>query len=44
MSLTALAVNCSLKSSPESSSTEKLLDEVLFQGLNDVGVTIPRTG
>ncbi len=30
MSLTAFALNCSLKSSKESSSTDKLLDELLF--------------
>jgi multimeric flavodoxin WrbA len=30
MSLNAFALNCSLKSSKESSSTDKLLDEVLF--------------
>jgi multimeric flavodoxin WrbA len=35
--LTAFALNCSLKSSSESSSTEKLLDEVLF-ALKDHGV------
>jgi len=30
MALTAFALNCSLKSSKESSSTDKLLDELLF--------------
>jgi multimeric flavodoxin WrbA len=30
MSLTAFALNCSLKSASESSSTDKLLDELLF--------------
>jgi multimeric flavodoxin WrbA len=35
--LTAFALNCSLKSSSESSSTEKLLDELLF-ALKDHGV------
>lgn len=38
MSLTAFALNCSLKSSSESSSTEKLIDEVLF-ALKDHGVS-----
>ena len=37
MPLTAFALNCSLKSSKESSSTDKLLDEVLF-ALKDHGV------
>jgi multimeric flavodoxin WrbA len=36
--LTAFALNCSLKSSSESSSTEKLIDEVLF-ALKDHGVS-----
>jgi multimeric flavodoxin WrbA len=38
MGLTAFALNCSLKSSSESSSTDKLLDEVLF-ALKDHGVS-----
>jgi multimeric flavodoxin WrbA len=38
MALTAFALNCSLKSSSESSSTDKLLDEVLF-ALKDHGVS-----
>lgn len=38
MTLTAFALNCSLKSSKESSSTDKLLDEVLF-ALKDHGVS-----
>lgn len=37
MPLTALALNCTLKSSPEESSTEKLLNEVL-QALAKFGV------
>jgi multimeric flavodoxin WrbA len=36
--LTAFALNCSLKSSSESSSTEKLLDELLF-ALEEHGVS-----
>ena len=38
MGLSAFAVNCSLKSSSESSSTEKLIDELLF-ALKDHGVS-----
>jgi multimeric flavodoxin WrbA len=38
MPLTAFALNCSLKSSTESSSTDKLLDELLF-ALKEHGVS-----
>ncbi len=42
MPLTAFALNCSLKSSKESSSTDKLLDELLF-ALRDHGVSASGT-
>ena len=42
MALTAFALNCSLKSSREPSSTDKLLDELLF-ALEEHGVSDART-
>jgi multimeric flavodoxin WrbA len=42
MPLTAIALNCSLKSSKESSSTDKLLDELLF-ALKQHGVSAAGT-